>query len=437
MSGSFHEVLFPTDISYGSKGGPKFKTDIFTADSGFEKRNIDWSQIRAEYEVEHGIKSQAQMDRLTAFFYARRGRAYAFRFKDWNDFRLSAQTIGFGDGSTTEFQIVKSYTSAQLQSNQAWGYTRKITKPVWGTIAGVTVGGVVKTSPADYTVDYTTGKITFVAAPAAGAEIIIGAGEFHIPVRFDTDHLDTTHEFWMTQSWPNIGLIEDRDWDALWVTEAPPEEPPSGATPLVSLDFKNGVYTVSGGSIALSSFITNVGRVTPGVGLVMTDGSAIEPIHGAVLTQLLLANYTIVVDMERSNDGDTGQFSPLVVQNDDDSHEFNIRLGSTITPNVVSSVWDYNDASYREADFPTAIPYSGGSIQMKVAVTRTTTDPLAISTNGGAVATDSTAFSGDFTLTKAYFGGYEGFGIFLTYTIKSVTIYEPQSDDALPALSAF
>ena len=46
---AFHEVLFPPNISYGSQGGPKFKTTVFTADSGYEQRNIDWSMTRAEY----------------------------------------------------------------------------------------------------------------------------------------------------------------------------------------------------------------------------------------------------------------------------------------------------------------------------------------------------------------------------------------------------
>jgi uncharacterized protein (TIGR02217 family) len=213
---SFHEVLFPENISYGSAGGPKFKTTVFTADSGYEQRNIDWANTRAEYDVSHGIKTQAQMDELTAFFYARRGRAYGFRFKDWNDYLLSQEVIAHGDGMTTAFQITKTYTSAQAESSESDTYTRKITKPKWASVAGVTVAGVVKTSPTHYSVDYTTGMITFVSPPASGAEIKIGAAEFHVPVRFDTDHLDAKHEFWMTQSWDSIPLVEVRDWSDLF-----------------------------------------------------------------------------------------------------------------------------------------------------------------------------------------------------------------------------
>jgi len=36
---SFHEVRFPTDLSFGSVGGPERRTDIVTLTSGFEERN--------------------------------------------------------------------------------------------------------------------------------------------------------------------------------------------------------------------------------------------------------------------------------------------------------------------------------------------------------------------------------------------------------------
>lgn len=212
MPTTFHEVLFDPEISYGSSGGPKFKTTIFTADSGYEQRNIDWQAVRGEYDVGQSIKTRAQMDNLEAFFMNRRGRAFGFRFKDWTDFTISQQTIGTGTGAQHAFQLIKTYTSSQIESGETHTYDRKITKPNWNTVAGVTVDNVVKVSPGDYSVDYTTGIITFVVAPAAGKVVKVGAAEFHVPVRFDTDHLDVTQEFWETMTWPNIPLVEVRDW---------------------------------------------------------------------------------------------------------------------------------------------------------------------------------------------------------------------------------
>jgi len=220
---AFHEILFPILISYGSSGGPAFKTTLFTADSGYEQRNIDWSNQKAQYDVSHGIKDQEDMDELTAFFYGRRGRAYGFRFKDYNDFRITGQLIALGNGVKTAFQIVKTYTSAQAESGQTETFTRILTKIAWNTLAGVTVGGVVVTqSPAPitgqkWTLDANTGIITFQNAPTNLAQIIIGSAEFHVPVRFDTDHLDVTQEFWNTSTWPNIPLVEVRDWGQVFV----------------------------------------------------------------------------------------------------------------------------------------------------------------------------------------------------------------------------
>lgn len=214
----FHEVLFPADISYGSSGGAAFKTTIFTSDSGYEQRNVDWSLVRCQYDVSQGIKSIAQMTVLTQFFMARNGRAYGFRFFDWNDYLITDVQIGAGDGTTTTFQLVNVYVSAQEESGQSYQYVRPITKPAWGTLSGMTVGGVAKVEGTDFTLDYTTGIFTFNTAPAGptggdpGAAVVVGACQFHVPVRFDVDHLDITQEFWETSSWPNITLVEVRDW---------------------------------------------------------------------------------------------------------------------------------------------------------------------------------------------------------------------------------
>ncbi|MFN9789781.1 MAG: DUF2460 domain-containing protein, partial [Holosporales bacterium] len=54
---SFHPVLFPVDISYGSAGGPQFSTDVVETISGFEQRNVNWSQARLRYNVAYGVRS--------------------------------------------------------------------------------------------------------------------------------------------------------------------------------------------------------------------------------------------------------------------------------------------------------------------------------------------------------------------------------------------
>lgn len=202
---AFHDIRFPDEISYGSRGGPKFKTTILPLASGFERRNQDWSIVKGEYDVSHGIKEPAQMEQLREFFYGRRGSAHSFRFKDWGDHIIDMQVIGYGDGVKNTFQIIKSYEASG--PNQ---YDRIITKPVAGTLVGLIVGGVVKVEVTHFTVDYNTGIITFKPAqiPAAAAEILITELEFDVHARFDTDHFDPAHDFFNVTSWESIPVVE-------------------------------------------------------------------------------------------------------------------------------------------------------------------------------------------------------------------------------------
>jgi len=176
---AFHEVQFPPEISFGAAGGPGFKTTIVTLESGHERRNIDWSAARGEWDVQHGLKSQAYIDALIAFFRAREGMAHGFRFKDWSDYQLARQTIGATDGATATFQIFKRYSSLV-------DYDRAIAKPVAGTVAvwvnavAISEGG----GASQFTVDPASGVITLGGTLAAQTGTAVEATcEFDVPVR--------------------------------------------------------------------------------------------------------------------------------------------------------------------------------------------------------------------------------------------------------------
>lgn len=197
---AFIDTRFPADISYGSAGGPEYSTDIVITQGGHEQRNINWSAARARYNVAYGVKTQAQLASLIAFFRARKGRADAFRFKDWTDFSATDQLIGTGNGSATQFQLVKTYASGSVTE------TRTITKPVSGTIS-IYKAGVLQNS--GYSVNTTTGLVTFSVAPANGAAIT-ASFEFDVPVRFDTDRLSAALESYGIGSINDIPLVEVR-----------------------------------------------------------------------------------------------------------------------------------------------------------------------------------------------------------------------------------
>ena len=206
---AFDNVRFPVSISRGLAGGPERRTDVVMTASGREERNARWANSRRKYNAGYGVKSLDDINAVIAFFEERRGKLYAFRFKDYLDFKsckpsqaVSAtdQVIGAGDGVTAVFQLVKNYGATRP-------WARPITAPVAGTIL-ISVNGMATTQ---FTGDATTGLITFNAGaiPPNGAAIAAGF-EFDVPVRFDTDLIKINLEHFAGGDIPDIPLIEVR-----------------------------------------------------------------------------------------------------------------------------------------------------------------------------------------------------------------------------------
>ena len=210
---AFQEIVFPIGVALGSTGGPQRKTEIVTLGSGSELRNARWIDSRRQYDAGSGLRSMADLAGVVAFFEQCRGRLTGFRYRDPLDDRSCAfgltptpidQLIGVGDGTTTVFQLVKVYGG----TTDAW--TRTITKPVTGTVR-IAVAYVEKTLTTDFTVDSTTGVVTFAttAIPPAGSSITAGY-QFHVPVRFDTDDLKVDLTQFAAGNIPGIPLLEIR-----------------------------------------------------------------------------------------------------------------------------------------------------------------------------------------------------------------------------------
>jgi uncharacterized protein (TIGR02217 family) len=209
----FHETRLPTGISYGARGGPGFDGGLIETD-GSEEVIQRHEEGRRKYDIGYGLKEWDDLADVLEFFLARGGIANGFRFKDWSDFTTASDhisthayndvQIGTGDGSETQFQLVKKYTSGSQT------HTRNITKPVSGTVE-IAFDGVEQTS--GWTVDTTTGVVTFSVAPSLN--VVITAGfEFDVPVRFaqdvDRDGLQYQIDHFDSGSIRGIGLVEMR-----------------------------------------------------------------------------------------------------------------------------------------------------------------------------------------------------------------------------------
>lgn len=223
----FHEIQFPTDMCIGSRGGPGFSTYITELDSGTEQRVSRWSTPRYQYDIAYTVKRFTQLAALRKFYNARMGCTYGFRYKDFVDFCSTAdglllsdglgaaivtnvdQSLGTGDGSTTQFQLTKTY------SDGVGTVPRIISKPVHtnggghgnGTVV-IAIGAVSQTT--GWTVNSTSGIVTFTSAPSIGAVITAGF-QFDVPVRFDKaidQELSCSIDDWNSGAVASVPLIE-------------------------------------------------------------------------------------------------------------------------------------------------------------------------------------------------------------------------------------
>lgn len=202
---NFHDVRFPTAIALHSSGGPERKTEVVILGSGYEERNAVWANSRRRYDVGYGIRTLDDMHSVIAFFEARMGRLYSFRFRDFSDFKSCSpgatptaqdQVIGTGDGVTQRFTLNKRYMSGGVTTS------RVISKPVPGSIVVAVNGADTKAN-----FDPATGTICLDQAPAEG-DMITAGFEFDVPVRFDSDSLTINLAGFAAGDIPSIPLVE-------------------------------------------------------------------------------------------------------------------------------------------------------------------------------------------------------------------------------------
>ena len=208
---AFHNERFPANLSFGAIGGPERRTEVVTLANGFEERNTPWAHSRRRYDAGMGLRSLDDLEDLIAFFEAREGQMHGFRWKDWGDFKSCKpsasqdaldQWICVGDEITTQIQLTKAYVSGSQP------YLRPVTKPVVGTVR-VAVGGIVLQETIDFDIDHETGVVTFNHPPDIAAEVRAGF-EFDVPVRFDSDNIQTSVASFQAGQAPSVPVIEVR-----------------------------------------------------------------------------------------------------------------------------------------------------------------------------------------------------------------------------------
>ncbi len=207
----FDDLPYPLALGRDAMVMPEFSTSVAVTASGFERRNSLWSNARLRFDVGPGIRSEAELGTLLAFFRARRGAARGFRLRDPTDFSSNAMTgtagmadqlLGSGDGLRADFPLLKAYgtgDAAQL---------RRITRPHVASIL-VSVAGAASTA---WTL-IDGGVIRFSAPPSSGQAVRAGF-TFDVPVRFAEDKLEVSGAVFAAGEAPSVPVIEVREASA-------------------------------------------------------------------------------------------------------------------------------------------------------------------------------------------------------------------------------
>jgi uncharacterized protein (TIGR02217 family) len=161
-----------------------WKNVVQPTTSGKEVRIKLWSYPKYKIELKYNFltninfnytgTNSGDLETLIEFFNKVGGNYSDFLYLDPVDNTVTNQIIGISDGSTRDFQLVRSVNT--------W------IEPIFGvkTITNIKIDGVANTN---YTVnDY--GLITFDSAPASGS--ITWSGQYYFRVRFDMSELEAS-----------------------------------------------------------------------------------------------------------------------------------------------------------------------------------------------------------------------------------------------------
>jgi len=188
---TFHDVEFPLKFRSQTELGPSFRTNAHETGGGTRYASAQRTKPRHQFDVKPGSMTADDRIAFVNFYNARRGSLHSFKLTDPVDYSTHSDwqtapttsdglvNLGSGDGSATQFQLKKVYSSG--------GYTteRPIVLPYASSVV-VQVNSVTQTVTTNYTVNSLTGVVTFNTAPPLGHAVDAGC-QFYVPVYFGID----------------------------------------------------------------------------------------------------------------------------------------------------------------------------------------------------------------------------------------------------------
>lgn len=170
-----------------------WRTVVTEYEGGQEQRDARWLTPRFRFDISYDLLEDAPRPEkmfvwqvLFDHYMDRKGRFASFHFQDWTRADRLKEILGKGNGVRTVFKIYEDKASA------------------------ITVykNNVVQST--GFTLDLTTGKITFTAAPASGDLITADVTQGLFKVRFDMD--DAAWERLLHGDWrAQVSMLQVRE----------------------------------------------------------------------------------------------------------------------------------------------------------------------------------------------------------------------------------
>lgn len=181
-------LVFPTlpGLKWSSFRTPMWSNTVKTADSGREFARAHWSSPRWAYKLQFEFlraDANAELQALVGLFNAVRGNFDTFLFDDPDDDTATLAQFGTGDGSTTQFQLLRPLG----------GFLEPVYEP-HGTVS-IYKAGVLQSSGVSVGAN---GLVTFTTAPTAG-QVLAWSGSFYWRCRFKQSQIE--FEQFMKQLW--------------------------------------------------------------------------------------------------------------------------------------------------------------------------------------------------------------------------------------------
>jgi uncharacterized protein (TIGR02217 family) len=211
---------FVKDAAYGhfDEQAPLIKvsqwfTDVAKFDNRKEQRNQTSDRPLRSWIINWQWMDEAARNKLVELFQRAGGRNLFFLFRDGTHGKTDGdQYVTYTDWAYT---LTTGDTTTQLQQTyykgetQEWTEDRTKIQPSAKYVPTIKVDNVEVTEGVDYTLDDTTGLITWTGHSPSTGEVVTADYKFYFKVRFESDaHIDIQHQigYWATDE---LTIVED------------------------------------------------------------------------------------------------------------------------------------------------------------------------------------------------------------------------------------